>query len=264
LLASADGNGVIELTNRQALYSDAYGPIRAKSVSYDDMQGFLADFHRNGLLFIWEENAKQYGWFVGSDENHRLPPPSQWDHSHMHNVLPFAGVGKTIKSLSALHALPAHQEFKRAVRRYQDECVRQLASTQGVIFAPEAAPAPQLPEAVPTETEVEVATDPFHEIVPPGLFLSFKNMRREAGRPVTDDAVEIYKRRCIEWHKEGRNVIKMIEDAIAKHWLDIYPETENGNGNGNGRAAFSKRHSRFDEAAVKQASRLPVPRVCSD
>ena len=38
--------------------------------------GILVDFHRHGLLFLWEQNGRKYAHWTGSEKEGRLPPPS--------------------------------------------------------------------------------------------------------------------------------------------------------------------------------------------
>jgi hypothetical protein len=69
-----DGNGSFEI-NLKVIHGKV-SPIRPH-FSVDDLQNILREFHRHGLLFVWEEGAKRYGHWTGSERPGRLPPPSE-------------------------------------------------------------------------------------------------------------------------------------------------------------------------------------------
>jgi len=79
LYGIADANGNMELDPR-AIHSEVYAFLRPW-VTLQDLEGFLEEFKRIGLLYTWEFEGKTYGHWVGSTKSGRLPPPSQHDHN---------------------------------------------------------------------------------------------------------------------------------------------------------------------------------------
>jgi hypothetical protein len=71
-----DGNGSFEI-NLKVIHGKV-SPIRPH-FSIDDLQNILREFHRHGLLFLWDEGAKRYGHWTASELPGRLPPASQRD-----------------------------------------------------------------------------------------------------------------------------------------------------------------------------------------
>jgi hypothetical protein len=70
----ADCNGTFELTNLRVIFGRVYA-IR-DDISIEHLSRVLEEFNAKGLLFIWEENGKKYGYWTGSEVQGRLPPPS--------------------------------------------------------------------------------------------------------------------------------------------------------------------------------------------
>jgi hypothetical protein len=76
LYGLADSFGNFELTNLRAIHSKAYASIRP-TVTLPDVERFLADFERHGLLFVWTEGNRKYGHWTGCEKPGRLPPHGQ-------------------------------------------------------------------------------------------------------------------------------------------------------------------------------------------
>jgi hypothetical protein len=69
----AEGHGCFEI-NIASIHSKV-SAIRPK-LSSARIAAILEEFHRNGLLFIWNAD-KKYGFWTGSDKKGRLPPEGQ-------------------------------------------------------------------------------------------------------------------------------------------------------------------------------------------
>jgi hypothetical protein len=67
----ADANGVVELTNLRAVHARAYA-IRHK-FPFSKFKKLISLFEKVGLLFVWEENGKRYGYWTGAERRGRLP-----------------------------------------------------------------------------------------------------------------------------------------------------------------------------------------------
>jgi len=74
LYGLADCAGCFELTNLRVIWGRV-AAIRP-DLSLKRLEQIFAEFHRCGLLFLWEQNGKRYGHWTGSDVPGRLPPPS--------------------------------------------------------------------------------------------------------------------------------------------------------------------------------------------
>jgi hypothetical protein len=74
LYGLADASGSFELTNLRVLWGKV-AAIRP-DLSIKRLEQVFAEFHRHGLLFLWERSGKRYGHWTGSDVPGRLPPPS--------------------------------------------------------------------------------------------------------------------------------------------------------------------------------------------
>ena len=77
LYGLADAYGNFEIDIRVI-----HGKVAAirPSFSRETLQAVIEDFHKNGLLFIWNFRGKRYGHWTGSDKPGRLPPKSQREH----------------------------------------------------------------------------------------------------------------------------------------------------------------------------------------
>lgn len=71
----ADGNGSFEITNLRVIH----GKISAirPHFTYDTLRDAFREFHRHGLMFIWQDGAKIYAHWTGSDRPGRLPKQSE-------------------------------------------------------------------------------------------------------------------------------------------------------------------------------------------
>lgn len=78
LYALADANGNFEIGDLRVIH----GKVAAIRPHFgiDTLRQVLDDFHRHGLLYIWEEHGKKYGHWTGSNKPGRLPPKSQRNH----------------------------------------------------------------------------------------------------------------------------------------------------------------------------------------
>jgi hypothetical protein len=74
LYGLADASGSFEMTNLRVIWGRV-AAIR-KSLTIERLQEIFDEFIARGLLFTWEENAKRYGHWTGSDVPGRLPAPS--------------------------------------------------------------------------------------------------------------------------------------------------------------------------------------------
>src|SRR5262249_5992512 len=70
----ADAYGCFELTNIRVIWGKV-AAIR-KNLCPEDFARIVEEFHQKGLLFIWEEGGKRYGFWTNSDKPGRLPPAS--------------------------------------------------------------------------------------------------------------------------------------------------------------------------------------------
>jgi len=70
----ADANGVFEMTSIRVIHGLIATQLPFLTV--ENLLKILEDFHRNGLLFVWEKNGKRYGFWTNSDQPGRLPKPS--------------------------------------------------------------------------------------------------------------------------------------------------------------------------------------------
>jgi hypothetical protein len=71
-IADANGNFELTETSLRSLHGKAYAPLRP-SFTLQNLKILIEEFHRNGLLYIWEENGKKYGHWIGSEKPGRLP-----------------------------------------------------------------------------------------------------------------------------------------------------------------------------------------------
>jgi hypothetical protein len=71
----ADANGSFELTNSRVVWTKV-API-LPSFTPEKLDELLAVFSDHGLLFIWDQDGKRYGHWVGSDKPGRLPQPAR-------------------------------------------------------------------------------------------------------------------------------------------------------------------------------------------
>lgn len=73
----ADSKGCFELTNPRVILFQV-GAIRPH-LTLDVVKQILNAFHHHGLLFLWSEGSKTFGYWTGSDQPGRLPKPSHRD-----------------------------------------------------------------------------------------------------------------------------------------------------------------------------------------
>jgi hypothetical protein len=78
LYGLADANGNFELSDMRVIHGKV-AAIRPH-FSINTLRQVFDEFHRHGLLYIWEERGKKYGHWTGSNKPGRLPPKSQRDH----------------------------------------------------------------------------------------------------------------------------------------------------------------------------------------
>jgi len=71
----ADANGSFELTNMRVIWSKV-API-LPTFTPDTLAELVRIFRERGLLFVWDENGKRYGHWVGSEKKGRLPQPAR-------------------------------------------------------------------------------------------------------------------------------------------------------------------------------------------
>jgi len=71
----ADAYGCFELTSI-AVIRGKVAPHRTKLTEKRLLQIF-DEFHKQGLLFVWWQNGRKYGYWTGSDRKGRLPRPSR-------------------------------------------------------------------------------------------------------------------------------------------------------------------------------------------
>jgi hypothetical protein len=75
LFPLADANGSFELTNLRVLWCKVGANL--PNFTLETLSDLIRIFHERGLLFIWEENGKRYGHWVGSEKPGRLPQPTR-------------------------------------------------------------------------------------------------------------------------------------------------------------------------------------------
>jgi len=75
LYGLADANGSFEV-NLRAIWGRAYVPIRP-DVTLAKVERIFAEFRREKLLFVWEQDGKQYGHWTGCEKRGRLPRASR-------------------------------------------------------------------------------------------------------------------------------------------------------------------------------------------
>lgn len=73
----ADANGVLELTSLRVIFAQI--AMQLPFFTLEHLTAIINDFHKAGLLFIWKDRGKTYGFWTNSDKPGRLPKPSDRD-----------------------------------------------------------------------------------------------------------------------------------------------------------------------------------------
>lgn len=78
----SDSNGVVETTNTRVIWMEVAKILPFLKLPH--VEAILEEYEREGLLFVWTENGKRFGYFTGSEVPGRLPPKSwrdRYDHA---------------------------------------------------------------------------------------------------------------------------------------------------------------------------------------
>jgi hypothetical protein len=86
LYGLADARGCFEMTNLRVIL----GKVAAIRVGFtlELLERILAEFHANGLLFVWNQGGKLYGHWTNSKKKGRLPGPALLKRYSQHSAPP--------------------------------------------------------------------------------------------------------------------------------------------------------------------------------
>src|SRR5271157_197793 len=75
LLPLAEANGVFE-ADIDTIWSEVYS-FNREDITKQNVADILADMVQVGLLRVWSENGKTWGYWTGIEKSGRLPKPSE-------------------------------------------------------------------------------------------------------------------------------------------------------------------------------------------
>lgn len=90
----------------------------------------------------------------------------------------------------------------------------------------------------PIQSESNPNPNPIKEIILPDfikedLFNDFLLMRKKKKVPNTDRAIKLLINKLTEFHKEGQDINKVIENSIMRGWTGVFEERKDGANRGN-------------------------------
>jgi len=220
LYGLADANGNFEIGDLRVIHGKV-AAIRPH-FTLDTLRQVFDDFHRHGLLYIWEEHGKKYGHWTGSNKPGRLPPKSQRNHYPKLDVTTPTdeAVEKYWNSLAAIpdslslfpKSLPVHMEVHMESETAGKKYPHQAASNEQTL----------LPAC-------SHCGKPLHEIIPIDAFADYRKMRNRKRQPLTDAAVDLIHRELLAMHVAGEDIREVLEQSIKNGWTGLFA-VKNTNG----------------------------------